>query len=185
MKGYKGFGKGLKCRGFQFEIGKTYTHSGDIKLCEKGFHFCENPLDVLTYYPLNTSDFAEVEATGKTLTEKDKDSKVCTDEITIKAKVDLKSFIGLSVKAIFDFCKKKTTGDYAHSATTGVNTIACALGFESKAKSTAGNWIVLSEWVIKNDKRVLKSVKSAKVDGKRIKANVFYMIKNGKIMEAK
>lgn len=51
MKGYKGFDKDLKCRDFQYEIGKTYE-TDEAKLCEKGFHFCEAPFDVLNYYAI-------------------------------------------------------------------------------------------------------------------------------------
>jgi hypothetical protein len=65
IKGFKAFDKGLTCKGFKFEEGKEYTHEGDIKICESGFHFCENPLDVLNYYDLIDSEFAEVEAIGK------------------------------------------------------------------------------------------------------------------------
>ena len=50
IKGFKGFNKNLKCKGFQYEIGKTYTQNGTIKCCKNGFHFCDNPLAVFKYY---------------------------------------------------------------------------------------------------------------------------------------
>ena len=63
MIGYKGFDKDFKCRDFQYEVGKEYEHDGEAKLCESGFHFCENPHDVLVYYPAGDgSRFAIVEA---------------------------------------------------------------------------------------------------------------------------
>ena len=108
MKGYKGFDKDLKCRGYQFEVGKEYIHDGDISLCSSGFHFCENPLDVLDYYNLCESEFCEIEATGKVLKEKDKS---CTDKITIGAKIGIKGFIDASFAFLWEKCKKKST-DY-------------------------------------------------------------------------
>ena len=49
MKGFKGFNKDLKCRGFQYEVGKSYEEE-EAKICNRGFHFCENPHDVFNYY---------------------------------------------------------------------------------------------------------------------------------------
>lgn len=60
IKGYKGFGKDMKCRGFQFQVGGEYEES-DAIACEKGFHFCEFPFDVFNYYPPSDSRYAEVE----------------------------------------------------------------------------------------------------------------------------
>ena len=50
MKGFKGFDNNLTCRNFKYEIGKEYEHKGTTSLCQSGFHFCENPMDVLGYY---------------------------------------------------------------------------------------------------------------------------------------
>ena len=58
MQGYKGFDKAFRCRDFQFRIGETVKHEGELSMCVEGFHFCENPLDVLAYYPFASSRFA-------------------------------------------------------------------------------------------------------------------------------
>ncbi|MEG1313347.1 MAG: hypothetical protein RSD40_03435 [Bacilli bacterium] len=77
-KGYKGFDKDFKCRGFQYEVGKTYE-CGKAKVCNCGFHYCKNIKDILIYYPI-TSRFAEIEDLGKTET---KDNKSATNKIKI------------------------------------------------------------------------------------------------------
>jgi hypothetical protein len=210
IKGYKGFDKDFKCQGFQYEEGKSYSHTGNIKICSSGFHFCENPMDVLTYYPLlNGTIFCEVEGSGKNEKENDKDSKVCSENITIKAKIDIKTFIGIAVKGLFEFVKIKTTGDYAHSATAGnaahsatagnaahsatagdyahsatagKNTIAASLGYNGQAKSKIGNWIVLSGYESNGD---LICVKTVKVDGNKFKEDTFYSLKDGEFIEVK
>lgn len=58
--GFKGFDKDLKCRSFQYEIGKYYEQEGEVKCCEIGFHFCENPFDVFRYYSPSDSRYCEV-----------------------------------------------------------------------------------------------------------------------------
>ena len=63
MKGYKGFDSDLKCRGYQYEVGKTYEMEGQPELCERGFHFCESIRDCEKYYKLG-SRYAEIEAFG-------------------------------------------------------------------------------------------------------------------------
>ena len=69
MKGYKAFEKGLICKGKQYAE-NTIFEEEDAKICRKGMHFCENPLDVLDYYPIVSDkgempEFAEVEALDK------------------------------------------------------------------------------------------------------------------------
>lgn len=65
VKGFKGFNEDLTCRGFQYEIGKTYKHNGEVELCRSGFHFCRKLKDVHNFYNLKTSRICEIEADGK------------------------------------------------------------------------------------------------------------------------
>ena len=65
VKGYKGFNQDLTCRGFQYEIGKTYEYDGDIELCRQGFHFCRKLQNVHDFYNLKQSRICEIEADGK------------------------------------------------------------------------------------------------------------------------
>ena len=136
IKGYKAFNKDMTCQGFQYEEGKEYEmKEGEVELCEKGFHFCENPLDVLSYYDLCESVFAEVESKGKTIGD-NKDSKKVTSHIKINLKLSLESFVKASVNFVLDVCKSKPTdekvfassgnsaqlassGDYAKLASSG------------------------------------------------------------------
>lgn len=65
MKGYKAFNSDLTCRGFQYEIGKTYETKETISLCKSGFHFCKKIEDCFMYYSVKNTRFAEIEALGK------------------------------------------------------------------------------------------------------------------------
>ena len=70
-KGFKAFEKGLICRGKQYKEGEIFEEN-EIKICEKGMHYCENPLDVLDFYDLTTSEFAEIEDVGNAKKEDNK-----------------------------------------------------------------------------------------------------------------
>ena len=83
---YKGFDENFKCRGFQYEVGKTYTHNEKVKICESGFHACPTPLDVFSYYPPANARFALVEQSGNTDTEA---TKTASSKIHIKAEISL------------------------------------------------------------------------------------------------
>ena len=100
MKGYKGFRKGLICKGKQYAENTIFEES-EANICVNGMHFCKNPMDVLDHYPLiddngEMCEFAEVEALDETLTSDEK--KYCTKKLKIGARLSLAEFI----KASFD-----------------------------------------------------------------------------------
>lgn len=143
MKTYKGFDKDLKCQGFQYEIGKEYEEK-EAKVCEKGFHACENPLDVFIYYPLcNGNRYCEVEQSGE-LFKHDDDSKVASTKIKIGAELGLKELIQAGVSFILDRVNWKddattNTANFSVAANLGLQSAATNIGYCSVATST-GFW---------------------------------------------
>ena len=113
MKGFKAFDKGLICRGKQYAENTVFEEEKAV-ICNRGMHFCENPFDVLDYYPLvndngSFSDFAEVEALAEVKTDDNK--KFCTTKLKVGAKLTFAGFI----KACVDFLIEKTTVDIPDS----------------------------------------------------------------------
>ena len=109
---YKGFDKNMKCRGFQYEVGKEYEMDGEIKCCNRGFHACKSPLEVWDYYDMLNSRFAEVEQSGK-IDEEENSTKVCSSHIKIKAELKLADIINIGVEWLKDITspsKVKTEG---------------------------------------------------------------------------
>ena len=98
---YKGFDKELKCRGFQYEVGKEYEMSGRIACCERGFHACESPLEVFDHYDMLNSRFAKVEQSGE-IDKEENTTKVCSSKIKIKAELNLADIVKLGVEWIKD-----------------------------------------------------------------------------------
>ncbi|QJT69884.1 putative ADP-ribosyltransferase [Acinetobacter phage fEg-Aba01] len=102
---YKGFDKNLQCRGFQYEIGKTFKHKGKVKACGSGFHACEYPLDVFGYYaPGELNRFAVVEQSGD-LSRGNDDTKVASKSITIKAEVDIPFLVKAAIEYTTSRCE--------------------------------------------------------------------------------
>ena len=144
MKTYKGFDKDLKCRGFQYEIGKEYE-TGSAKACESGFHACENPLDVFSYYPPADSRFCEVEQSGEIDKDSD-DSKIASTKIKIGAEIGLAGLINAGVKFILEKVKKETSdieesssGDEAQIGSCGDWAKIGSSGYGAKIGS-CGDW---------------------------------------------
>ena len=138
--GFKGFDKDLSCRGFQYEVGKTYDLKGEVECCKRGFHFCENPLEVFDYYPPCTSRFCQVEG-GGSVDKSGSDSKVATSHIHISSEIGLNGLIDEGVKYILnkaDCYGGKTTNicNYSASTNTGFYSAATNTGNYSAATNT-------------------------------------------------
>ncbi|HHF6496486.1 TPA: hypothetical protein ACPP4X_000853 [Haemophilus influenzae] len=140
---YKGFNQDWACRGYQYEIGKTYEHKGNVKACESGFHACEYPLDVLSYYSPAVSKFAVVKMSGETSKDSD-DTKIASAKITIETEINLPEMIKKAVEWIkgkvdWDAAKVSNTGDQSAATNTGYRSVATNTGDQSAATNT-GYW---------------------------------------------
>ena len=138
MKAYKGFDKNLKCRGFQYEVGKEYEEN-EAKLCDKGFHACEFPFDVFKYYEPATSRYCEVEI-GDVSGEREDDSKICGKKIKVEGEIGLAGIIKAGVQMIVEKSERmeKRTGHRSAATNTGNWSAATKTGNRSAA-TKAGN----------------------------------------------
>ena len=248
MKCYKGFDENLKCRGFQYEVGKEYEEKR-AEICDAGFHACENPMDVFEYYAPADSRYCEVELDANE--QKSSDSKRVGKKISTKAEIGIAGIIKAGVEYIKDQvnwdndkesntgnrsaatntgdrsaatntgdwsaatntgnrsaatntgdrsaatntgdCSAATntgnrsaatnTGDWSAAIVKGKESVAMAIGYDSKAKGSLGCFIVLAEWKKSDGRYHIADVKSAKVDGEKIKPDTFYKLINGEFVE--
>ena len=145
---YKGFNADMTCRGFQFEIGKTYEHEGEVKACASGFHACEYPLDCLSYYEPSSSVFAVCEQSGD-LSRHDDDSKVASRKLSIKAAITIPGLVKAAIEFTTQRCDKKkadhvkgnrsassATGNQSASSATGDQSASSATGYRSASSAT-------------------------------------------------
>ncbi|EGB0596201.1 hypothetical protein H6W22_001887 [Salmonella enterica] len=141
---FKGFNKDLKCRGFQFAIGETFHHDGKVEACGSGFHACECPFDVFSYYPPAESRYAETLSFGVTDHEEEGDTKIASSSITIKDELTLPQFIQRGIEWIWSKIDKSLeqqimTGNRSAATNTGDRSAATNTGDWSAATNT-GNW---------------------------------------------
>ena len=143
---YKAMDKNMMCRGKQYEVGKTY-HEDKADCCHAGMHACENPLDVLHYYPLRDSPrFFEVECGGN-VDKSEEDSKLACTELTVKGEVNFAGLVKATVNAVFNRVKGKepfSSGRYSTAGSSGYSSTAGSSGYSSTAgssgySSTAGS----------------------------------------------
>ncbi|EAS1869249.1 hypothetical protein NB21_01440 [Salmonella enterica] len=141
---FKGFNKDLKCRDFQFEIGKTFHHDGKVEACGSGFHACECPFDVFSYYSPADSRYAETISFGVTDREEEGDTKIASASITIKAELTLPQFIQRGIEWIWSKIDKSLeqqimSGNRSAATNTGDWSAATNTGNRSAATNT-GDW---------------------------------------------
>jgi len=203
---YKGFDQNLQCRGFQFEIGKTYDHEWNVEVCESGFHSCEYPLDVFSYYPPASSRFSVVKASGQLSRSKEGDSKIASASLTIEAEMSLPLLVGRAVDWVLgklDASIAQTivtgdrsaatntgnqsaatnTGDWSDAEANGAESVAVSLGIKGRARSSITGAIVLC-FRDANDGRLIH-IRSSKVGDNGVKPNVWYSLNaDGEFIEA-
>ena len=223
-KTYKGFDKDLKCRGFQYEIGKEYEEKEAIQ-CHKGFHACEYPLDVFSYYNPADSRFCEVEQSGE-ISKGTDDTKVASTKIKIGAEIGIPGLVKAAIEYVTERAKpsnrhhttrkqsansatgygsaNSATGDWSANSATGYGSanvstgvecenngagernICVSWGKDGKCKGSVGSFLVLSEWGDWNGENYpFIDAQMVEVDGNTIKADTFYKLVNGKIIEVK
>ena len=199
IKGYKGFNPDLTCRDFKYEVGKEYDTDKAVS-CQTGFHFCENPFDVFNYYAPSgdkgMNRFCKVEGSGEF--DKSENDKVACTHIKVNAEIGLQGLITAGIKFILDKVNWKdgkesntgyhsaatNTGNRSAASVGGKDSIAIVTGKDSKAKGALGCWIVLTEREDWNGETYpIKEVKAFRVDGEKIKADTYYKLVNGEVIE--
>ncbi|EFQ4399239.1 hypothetical protein SFX13_004185 [Salmonella enterica subsp. enterica serovar Kentucky] len=141
---FKGFNKDLTCRDFQFAIGETFHHDGKVEACGSGFHACECPFDVFSYYPPAESRYAETISFGVIDREEEGDTKIASASITIKSELTLPQFIQRGIEWIWSKIDKSLeqqimTGNRSAATNTGDWSAATNTGYQSAATNT-GDW---------------------------------------------
>ena len=201
---FKGFDANLRCRDFQYEIGASYVHEGPVVRCTKeGFHACENPLDVFSYYSPHESRYCSVEVSGE-ISRDGSDSKIAAAKLTVVAEIGIPGIVTSFVKWVMDridaslsqtntgdmsastntgdrsastntgdMSASTNTGDMSASTVSGKASVAMAIGSESKARASEGSAIVI---VSRADDCSLLHIFASKVGENGIKADTFYML---------
>lgn len=211
MKVYKATDKDMKCRDFQYELGKTAEVNGDIELCERGLHACEMPLDVLSYYvPGDGSRYFEAEL-GDVSDKKSDDTKRVGKKLTLSAEIGIPGLVKAQVEYVkaqcdFDSAIKKAnaeknnhaTGESGAASATGWRGAASATGERGAASATGKGCVAMTTGfyvrvmgeignaivcVERGDNGEIKAILAGIVDGETLKSGVWYTVKNGKWTE--
>lgn len=202
----KAFDSQLQRQGFQCEEGKTYTFpENDVSFCNKGFHAIDEdecPLSVFDSYPPTVvafpSRYFKVEIGGVP----QKDGKtIYGSEIKIGPEIGILGLVKAHIKWVKKHIKKKgekhetedyssasNTGDYSSAEVSGKDSVAAVFGKDSKARGALVCWLVLAErgeWDYTNRLYPIIGMKAVKVDGKEIKPDTWYELKDGTVAEVK
>ncbi|HHH2002260.1 TPA: hypothetical protein ACPY5T_002323 [Yersinia enterocolitica] len=210
---FKGFDQNLQCRGYQFEIGKTFTHEGKVEACGSGFHACESPFDVFGYYSPADSRYAVTESFGTIDREEDGDTKIASASITITAELTLPQFIQRGIDWIWSKVDKSleqqimtgyrsaatNTGDWSAATNTGNRSAATNTGYQSAAEVSGSQSVAASfgesgkakasengaiVLCYRNDDGEIIHIRASKVGENGIKPDVWYSLnENGEFEE--
>jgi hypothetical protein len=145
LRAYKGFDKDLKCKDFQYEVGKEYSEE-KADICYCGFHACEHPLDTFRYYSPNDSRYCEVELDANDQRRSD-DSKRVGKHIAVKGELNIAGLVKAAIDYTFENTKESTeesddcgassaTGDYGASSATGDKGASSATGYKGASSAT-------------------------------------------------
>ena len=213
IKGYKAFNPGLVCNGKQYAENTTFEEpEADLCKCGMHFCLDPMDV-LEYYPLINDngefSEFAEVVAGGNTKTS---GNKSCTTKLHVGAKLNFDGFVeacvdflvektkpsevasGYSTKigssgdsaqigSSGDSAKIGSSGNYAKIGSSGKHSVICCAGRGSQVKAQIGSWITLAEWGTQDQEYIPVCVKTAKVDGEKIKADTWYALKNGEFVE--
>ncbi|ECE1252033.1 hypothetical protein K5J06_003305 [Salmonella enterica] len=201
---FKGFNKDLTCRDFQFAIGETFHHDGKVEACGSGFHACECPFDVFSYYPPAESRYAETISFGVIDREEEGDTKIASASITIKSELTLPQFIQRGIEWIWSKIDKSleqqimtgdwsaatntgnqsaatNTGDWSAAEVSGSQSVAASLGIEGKARASEGGAIVLC---YRDEDGELIHIRASKVGENGIMPDIWYQLnEDGEFVE--
>ena len=203
MKVYKATDKDMKCRGFQYELGKTAEVDGDAKLCKRGLHACEMPLDVLGYYaPGDGSRYFAAELEDVSDEMHSDDTKRVGKKLTLSEEIGIPGLVKAQVEYVkaqcdFDNAIKKAnsekknhatgvrgaasaTGESGAASATGNGCVAMATGLYGRVMGEIGNAVVCVERKTNGE---IAAILSAVVDGETLKPGVWYTVKNGEWVE--
>ncbi len=191
---YKGMDSKMQCRGMQYEVGKEFSVDGDIECCGNGLHACERPLDVFGYYAPGTGvRYFRVEQSGD-MARDDSDSKVASSKMRVDAEIGIPGLVKAHIEYVKAYTttehidlKRATAGNFGAAtsrgrASVGANGIACARSDAPMARGGIGAVLVLVEEP--SSSYNIAHWKAVEVDGKTVKADTWYRLVDGELVEA-
>lgn len=184
---YKGMDSKMQCRGMQYAVGKEFSVDGDIECCGNGLHACERPLDVFGYYAPGTgARYFRVEQSGD-MARDGSDSKVASRKMRVDAEIGIPGLAKAHTTTEHTDPECATAGYYGAatsrgSASVGANGIACARGNNVRVKGGLGAILVIAEEQPTDYN--IAHWKAVEVDGETVKADTWYRLVDGKLVEA-
>ena len=206
IESFKGFDINMQCRGFQYEIGKSYKHDGDVVACKSGFHACEYPIDMFGYYPPAGNRFARVTQSGELDRNNDGDSKVASSELSVRVEIGIAEIVKAAIdytfkraKPVDPYSPESATGESGAASATGARGAASATGWSGAASATGAHSVALATGIYsralagetgaivlvnRDDNGAIRHIRASKVGENGIEPNVWYTLNDAGEFEA-